>query len=485
MKKLFAVMLSLLMIIPVTSLTIHANTLDNVTIESTEKYYNKNVDTSEDNDYSNRILEFVFDHPELSYSSLDFSVEVNGEEVPKNNNVWTTGYNGQTYVYFYPDFIETYSGDLNVTIKITRYGEEKVFDCVIYNEFYEITVDSEVPAGYDDLSDWMAFVDEIGDITCQPDTIFVPKGKSISLYGDEFTEELIPAGWYCEGEALSRTYDLDYVPDKDATLVLRYEEPKYEISVDKKIVDFGEVNPGYEVPDPIEVTITNTGNKSIRLYDYSVESEESANPKYYTIKGLSIYDVVAPGESVTIWIQPVSGLSIGTYDETIELYMIELQEMSPMSARAMPLAYGDEPTLADFTKGTLPLELSFSVVEKKEIYTLTFDTNGGNAVNAVSKEEGSTIDLEAYVPTKDGYVFEGWYADEELKTAVDEVLLEGNTTVYAKWQKVNETKTDDQADSTPNTATKDDLAFWMGMLGAEMLLLILLGSKSIRRRKEN
>lgn len=483
MKKLFALMLSLLMILPVTSLTIHANALDNVTIESTEKYYNKNVDTSisENEDYSDRVVEFIVKHPGIEYSDCGFSVEVNGKEVNRDTNVWTTGYNytNKTYLYFYPDFIEMYSGDLNVTIEIMHNGEVKAFDCVIHNEFYEITIDTVVPKGYDDLSDWMAFVDEIGYITYQPDKIYVPKGKSISLSGYPPTENLIPAGWYCEGEPLSREYDLEYVPNKDATLVLHYEEPTYAISVDKEIVDFGVANPGYEVPDPIEVTITNTGNLPIHLYDYSNESEVAANPKYFKIEGLSMNRTIAPGESVKIAIQPLPNLSIGTYDETISLYLLEFKEIAPMAARAMPLA-NEDPTLDDLTISKLPLDLRFSVVEKKEIYTLTFDTNGGNAIEAVSKEEGATIDLDAYVPKKDDYVFAGWYADKELKTAVDEVVLEADTIVYAKWEKANE-----RGNSTPNTAAKDDLSFWMGMFGVEMLLLIILGSKSIRKRKED
>lgn len=66
-------------------------------------------------------------------------------------------------------------------------------------------------------------------------------------------------------------------------------------------------------------------------------------------------------------------------------------------------------------------------------YTLTFETNGGNAISKVTKNKGTTIDLAQYVPTKSGATFEGWYADKGLTKKITSVKLDANTTVYAKW----------------------------------------------------
>lgn len=66
-------------------------------------------------------------------------------------------------------------------------------------------------------------------------------------------------------------------------------------------------------------------------------------------------------------------------------------------------------------------------------YTLTFETNGGNAISKVTKNKGTTIDLAQYAPTKSGATFEGWYADKELTKKITSVKLDANTTVYAKW----------------------------------------------------
>ena len=66
-------------------------------------------------------------------------------------------------------------------------------------------------------------------------------------------------------------------------------------------------------------------------------------------------------------------------------------------------------------------------------YTLTFDTNGGSAIDKITKDSGTTIDLTAYKPTRTGYTFAGWFSDKALTKAVTSVKLTANTTVYAKW----------------------------------------------------
>ena len=65
--------------------------------------------------------------------------------------------------------------------------------------------------------------------------------------------------------------------------------------------------------------------------------------------------------------------------------------------------------------------------------TLTFETNGGSALSAISGSNGTTIDLSKYVPTRPGYIFAGWYSDKDLTMAVSQVKLLKDATVYAKW----------------------------------------------------
>lgn len=68
-------------------------------------------------------------------------------------------------------------------------------------------------------------------------------------------------------------------------------------------------------------------------------------------------------------------------------------------------------------------------------YTLTFETNGGDSMQAIRAARGKTLDLSAYTPMRDGYDFGGWYADKDLTQRITEIKLSGSKTVYADWKK--------------------------------------------------
>ncbi|MCC8152232.1 MAG: InlB B-repeat-containing protein, partial [Lachnospiraceae bacterium] len=85
------------------------------------------------------------------------------------------------------------------------------------------------------------------------------------------------------------------------------------------------------------------------------------------------------------------------------------------------------------------------------LYTLTFETNGGSAIDSVTVEEGTVIDLSDYVPTRTGYTFTGWYTDSALTNRAESVVLDENMTVYAGWEKQSESDTDQ--DSSGDTAS--------------------------------
>ena len=46
-------------------------------------------------------------------------------------------------------------------------------------------------------------------------------------------------------------------------------------------------------------------------------------------------------------------------------------------------------------------------------YTVSFDSNGGSAVSSIKVKENESI-TEPTEPTRDGYIFGGWYYNEEL-----------------------------------------------------------------------
>ncbi len=70
-----------------------------------------------------------------------------------------------------------------------------------------------------------------------------------------------------------------------------------------------------------------------------------------------------------------------------------------------------------------------------EQYTLTFNTNGGNAISSITADKNTVINLSGYTPTRSGYTFEGWYKESGLTNKVTSVTLTANMTVYAKWEK--------------------------------------------------
>ena len=67
-----------------------------------------------------------------------------------------------------------------------------------------------------------------------------------------------------------------------------------------------------------------------------------------------------------------------------------------------------------------------------QVFTVAFNSNGGNDIAAVQVNDGERILLPK--PTKEGATFDGWYTDEALTTpftALDKV--HSDLVLYAKW----------------------------------------------------
>jgi len=68
-----------------------------------------------------------------------------------------------------------------------------------------------------------------------------------------------------------------------------------------------------------------------------------------------------------------------------------------------------------------------------ELHTVTFNTKGGSAMNPVQVLDGRTLDIPNE-PTKEDYVFIGWYEDDTCEMAFDfSRTIHGSFTLYAKW----------------------------------------------------
>ncbi|MEG0895369.1 MAG: InlB B-repeat-containing protein [Oscillospiraceae bacterium] len=67
-------------------------------------------------------------------------------------------------------------------------------------------------------------------------------------------------------------------------------------------------------------------------------------------------------------------------------------------------------------------------------YTIKFNSLGGTDVNPIVFENSVKLDIAKLVPTKNGYVFGGWYLDAGLKNRVlSSDIINNDTILYARW----------------------------------------------------
>ena len=94
------------------------------------------------------------------------------------------------------------------------------------------------------------------------------------------------------------------------------------------------------------------------------------------------------------------------------------------------------------TKINKAIKLKALYEGKVETITITFDSKGGSAVDSITINKGTELILPKE-PTYAGYTFKGWYDINETPIH-NNALLEEDTTLYAKWEKITETKTEHQ-----------------------------------------
>lgn len=94
----------------------------------------------------------------------------------------------------------------------------------------------------------------------------------------------------------------------------------------------------------------------------------------------------------------------------------------------------------DFSNVTA--DMTVNAVKTAIDYTITYEVDGGeNNANNPAKYTIETATINLSNAKKTGYKFLGWYSDEELTTAVTEIVVgsKGNVTLYAKWELVTYT----------------------------------------------
>ena len=135
-------------------------------------------------------------------------------------------------------------------------------------------------------------------------------------------------------------------------------------------------------------------------------------------------------------VRHIKQLPDGSYDEAnaeVETLSGKFEALAAVTVKD----YGEHyPTNDADTKQNIKIEKGLTIDVKYDLdeHTLTFETNGGSAINPVTVRHGNAVARPAD-PTKDKYTFIGWYADPEFTEEYDfATVLEADKTIYAKFE---------------------------------------------------
>lgn len=135
-------------------------------------------------------------------------------------------------------------------------------------------------------------------------------------------------------------------------------------------------------------------------------------------------------------VRHIKQLPDGTYDEAnaeVETLSGKFEALAAVTAKDYGSHY---PTNDADTKQNIKIEKNLTIDVKYDLdnHTLTFETNGGSAIDPVTVRHGNAVARPAD-PTKDKYTFIGWYVDPEFSAEYDfATVLEADKTIYAKFE---------------------------------------------------
>lgn len=98
----------------------------------------------------------------------------------------------------------------------------------------------------------------------------------------------------------------------------------------------------------------------------------------------------------------------------------------------------------DFENETVSQDITLYAKWTSIAYTVTFETNGGSAIEAQLIPEGTFATKPATAPTKEGNLFEGWYTEQTMTNLFDFYTpITKDITLYAKWMDISSITYDD------------------------------------------
>lgn len=236
--------------------------------------------------------------------------------------------------------------------------------------------------------------------------------KDIGTASHKLNALSIAKKWELYGRYTAKTdvsYTVKYLREGD-NKVLAPEKVVTDQTFDTEVTEQAADVVGYTPDAPSKTMILDEYNK-VLTFSYS------ANTYDYTVRH-------------------IKQLPDGSYDEAnaeVETLSGKFEALAAVTAKD----YGEHyPTNDAGTKQNIKIEEGLTIDVKYDLdeHTLTFETNGGSAINPVTVRHGNAVARPAD-PTKDKYTFIGWYADPEFTEEYDfATVLEADKTIYAKFE---------------------------------------------------
>ena len=236
--------------------------------------------------------------------------------------------------------------------------------------------------------------------------------KDIGTASHKLNALSIAKKWELYGRYTAKTdvsYTVKYLREGD-NKVLAPEKVVTDQTFDTEVTEQAADVVGYTPDAPSKTMILDEYNK-VLTFSYS------ANTYDYTVRH-------------------IKQLPDGTYDEAnaeVENLSGKFEALAAVTAKDYGSHY---PTNDAGTKQNIKIEKNLTIDVKYDLdeHTLTFETNGGSAINPVTVRHGNAVARPAD-PTKDKYTFIGWYADPEFTEEYDfATVLEADKTIYAKFE---------------------------------------------------